>query len=251
MAPNSPMLIHAVESFVHGMEHFLKGTGKDRKFAILHLDQAVELMLKERCIQLGKGIYKTNGTTLTLHEAAGSLGKAGVKLPELARLEEIHDLRNMVQHKGVTPDSKTVAFYADVSYRFATRFLKDELGYNPVLEIPVDVLITMHEPGQVAPWSELISGTDAEQDPTAAVLAAHRAVLQAAEMATGMSKGIRGILRAKAAKQGVPVENLREPMKQFYTVRGRIIQSDYTPTPDEAEAYMKNARWLSQLLGAK
>ncbi len=65
----SPMLKHAIESFEHGLEHFLDGTEKSRKFALLHIDHAIELLLKEKCVQLGKSIYRGDGTTLTIHEA--------------------------------------------------------------------------------------------------------------------------------------------------------------------------------------
>lgn len=50
----SPMFRHAIESFEHGLEHFLDGTDRSRKFALLHIDHAIELMLKEKCVQLGK-----------------------------------------------------------------------------------------------------------------------------------------------------------------------------------------------------
>ena len=75
----SPMFKHAIESFQHGLEHYLEGSERSRKFALLHIDQAVELMLKEKIVQLGKSIYKSNGSTLSMHEALKSLKE--LKLP--------------------------------------------------------------------------------------------------------------------------------------------------------------------------
>ena len=69
----SPMFLHAVESFEHGLQHHLDGTTKSRKFALLHIDQAIELFLKEKVVRLGKSIYKSDGTTLNLHEVFKSL----------------------------------------------------------------------------------------------------------------------------------------------------------------------------------
>ena len=45
----SPLLLSAFEVLTHGLYHFLRSnTAKDMKFALLHVDQAVELLLKER-----------------------------------------------------------------------------------------------------------------------------------------------------------------------------------------------------------
>ena len=112
----SPMLHHAFESFEHGLQHYIDGTEQSRKFALLHLDQAVELFLKEKIVRLGKSIYKTDGTTLTLHESFSSLKT--LNIPERPRLEEVHDLRNTVQHKGLTPDHSSTEFYVKIVYEF-------------------------------------------------------------------------------------------------------------------------------------
>jgi hypothetical protein len=97
----SPIFKHAIESFEHGLEHYLDGTEKSRKFGLLHIDHAIELLLKERCVRLGKSIYKNDGTTLTIHETFRSLSNSNVSVPEQPRLEELHDLRNTIQHKGL------------------------------------------------------------------------------------------------------------------------------------------------------
>ena len=46
---------------------------------MLHIDQAIELLLKEKVVQIGKSIYKSDGTTLSLHETFSSL--RDMKLP--------------------------------------------------------------------------------------------------------------------------------------------------------------------------
>ena len=105
----SPILLHAIESFEHGLEHYVEGSPKSRKFALLHMDHAVELFLKEKVARLGKELYKSDGQTLNFHEVLRSL--KDIEIPEKTRLQELHDTRNTIQHKGLTPDENTTNFY--------------------------------------------------------------------------------------------------------------------------------------------
>jgi len=130
MANNiSPILRHALESFEHGIFHYLDNTDIGRKFSLLHIDHAVELIVKEKLLRLGKSIYKDDGKTLSIHEAFKSVEKE-VPIPERPRLEDLHDLRNTVQHKGLALDELTTEFYVTEGYNFIKRFLNDELGIN-------------------------------------------------------------------------------------------------------------------------
>lgn len=133
----SPMFKHAIESFEHGLEHYLDGSDKSRKFAFLHIDQAIELFLKEKVVQIGKSIYKSDGNTLGIHETFNSL--KALSIPEQPRLEELHDLRNTIQHKGLTPDVGSTHFYIEIAYNFVKRFLNSELG-----SVPEDILSKKH-----------------------------------------------------------------------------------------------------------
>ena len=121
------MFNHAVESYQHGIEHYFEGSPKSRKFSLLHIDHSIELFLKEKMVDLGKSIYKSDGKTVSIHEAFSSLKKS-ISIPEQPRLEELHDLRNVIQHKGVLPDQPTMDFYAKLSYKFVKRFCNDEFG---------------------------------------------------------------------------------------------------------------------------
>jgi uncharacterized protein YutE (UPF0331/DUF86 family) len=130
MAANvSPMLRHAIESFEHGIFHYMDGTDIGRKFSLLHIDHAIELIVKEKLVRLGKSIYKSDGKTLSIHEAFNSIEKE-VSIPERPRLEDLHDLRNTVQHKGLALDELTTEFYVTEGYNFIKRFLGDELDTN-------------------------------------------------------------------------------------------------------------------------
>lgn len=123
----SPILRHALESFEHGIFHYLDSTELGRKFALLHIDHAIELIFKEKVVRIGQSIYRKDGKTITIYEAYTILENGNVSIPEKPRLEELHDFRNVVQHKGLTPDLQTTEFYVNEAYQFVKRFLHEEL----------------------------------------------------------------------------------------------------------------------------
>lgn len=143
MATNiSPILRHAIESFEHGIFHYLDGTPVGRKFSLLHIDHSIELIVKEKLLRLRKSIYKSDGKTLSIHEAFNSVEKE-VSLPEKPRLEDLHDLRNTVQHKGLALDESTTEFYITEGYNFIKRFLKDEFEINIADLLPTTYIKAM------------------------------------------------------------------------------------------------------------
>jgi len=124
----SPILRHALESFEHGVFHYLDDTEIGRKFALLHIDHSIELILKEKVARLGQSIFKKDGKTIGVYDAYTILENHSISIPEKPRLEDLHDFRNIVQHKGLTPDEHTTEFYITVAYNFVKRFLHDEMG---------------------------------------------------------------------------------------------------------------------------
>jgi hypothetical protein len=249
----SPMLRHAVESFEHGLEHYLDGTDRSRKFALLHIDHAIELFLKEKCIQLGKSIYKSAGQTLTLHEAFNSLCKE-IDIPERPRLEELHDLRNTVQHKGLIPDLRTSEFYVEVAYRFAKRFLAEELG------VPIEkVISSIHRAMMEAPKlqeapDELFEGLQEAKnapDPISKIVAAYTVLEKAAGLLAvngidDVKVRLRSTIRDAAVAFGTPEEKINKALKKMFMLRGRSLNSDYDPSEKEADGFI---RLVARILG--
>jgi len=137
----SPMLRHALESFEHGILHYLDATELGRKFALLHLDHSIELVLKEKIASTGRSIYRKDGRTISVHEAYGALSNTSI--PERPRLEDLHDFRNIIQHKGLTPDEHTTEFHVTQAYKFIKRFLKDELGVDLSAYLPHSLVVAM------------------------------------------------------------------------------------------------------------
>jgi len=127
----SPLLRNAVESLEHALDHYDLNTDRDRKFAILHADQAVELILKEKVRREKESIYKKDKkTSIGLHEALSILSQKGVLVPESSDLEMLHDERNRIQHQNSTPDVETTNFHIENAVRFMMRVLAADLGLD-------------------------------------------------------------------------------------------------------------------------
>lgn len=126
----SPLLRSAFEVLEHGLWHFLRSTtSTDMKFALLHLDQAIELLLKEKVRLGGHSIYKNPKETITIWGAYEILeNKLGCKFPEKPDLELLHEERNNIQHKYANPSPEDAAFHFEKAMKFIERFTRDELG---------------------------------------------------------------------------------------------------------------------------
>lgn len=124
----SPLLRSVIEVLEHSLSHYFRSdTSLDRKFALLHLDQAVELLLKERVRTSGTSIYKQDKKeTISAWEAYTILAAKGCKIPEKADLELLHEDRNEIQHRYAMPDPQTAVFHMENGLRFVERFLKEE-----------------------------------------------------------------------------------------------------------------------------
>ena len=127
--PLSPLLRSGLEVLEHGLWHFFRSdTATDMKFALLHVDQAVELLLKEKVRASGKSIYKNPKETITIHGAYEILKDLNILIPEKPDLELLHEERNNIQHKYASPSADDAAFHVDKAMRFLKRFLAEHLG---------------------------------------------------------------------------------------------------------------------------
>ncbi len=107
------------------------------KFAILHVDQSIELFMKECIRSRGKSIYKNPKETIGIWGAYEILEKElKVSIPEKPDLELLHEERNAIQHKYLNPSDEDAGFHIQNGVRFINRFLKDELSENLYDHIP-------------------------------------------------------------------------------------------------------------------
>jgi hypothetical protein len=129
MSDRSPLFIGAAELLSHSVELFRQVDERKYKFVILHLANAVELLLQDRLIDAGESIYEpTKPVTVSIWRILDSLKKLRVKIPERPVIEFLVEDRNTVHHRLGYPELKTVYYYLDEVTAFFKRFLRDEYG---------------------------------------------------------------------------------------------------------------------------
>lgn len=137
----SPLLRSAFEVLNHGLWHFFRtNTAADMKFALLHVDQAVELMLKECVRSSGRSIYKNPKETISIWRAYEILEELHIDIPEKADLELLHEERNNIQHKYANPSPEDAAFHIEKAMGFVRRFVKDQLKLDISEYVPSEYL---------------------------------------------------------------------------------------------------------------
>lgn len=135
------MLQMALDLLVHGLQHFINGEPLDRRLAILHLDQAVELTLKERLRVAGKQIMRPGKKeSISLYEAYDELDKLQLLIPERTNLDLLHETRNQIQHLFASPDENVTRFHLDNTLSFFARFLSEEFALILLDYIPDELL---------------------------------------------------------------------------------------------------------------
>ncbi|MGH9681498.1 MAG: hypothetical protein ACRD4Y_16245 [Candidatus Acidiferrales bacterium] len=142
MPPISPLLRSAFEVLEHSLHHYFRSdTSLDRKFALLHLDQGIELLLKERVRKSGVSIYlKDKKETISIWQAFEILANKGCNIPEKADLELLHDDRNEIQHRYSMPSPESAVFHMENALRFVERFLKDEFATEIRSVLPIEYI---------------------------------------------------------------------------------------------------------------
>jgi hypothetical protein len=113
-----------MELLGHSITHF-NGTGElDRKLLILHLANAVELILKDILLDLGESIYKNPKETVTVTGCLESLRAKGFNAPYQNKIELLIDERNALQHRFGSPNELTAIFYMTIAVDFFKEILK-------------------------------------------------------------------------------------------------------------------------------
>jgi len=129
MSDSSPLFISAAELLIHSVELFRQVDERKYKFIVLHLANAVELILQDRLIDAGKSIYEsTKPVTISIWKALDTLDKLRVKIPERPVIDLLIEDRNTAQHRLGYPELKTVYYYLDEVTAFFKRFLHEEYG---------------------------------------------------------------------------------------------------------------------------
>ena len=135
MGYDSPLFQSALELFAHAIEHFNRGDERDRKFVILHLANAVELLLKDFLLDIGESIYKNKNPkeTVSIWTAIAKLKekeseKGKIRIPSTNKIEILIDERNALQHRYGFPNEITTIFHMENTYNFLKDFLRENYG---------------------------------------------------------------------------------------------------------------------------
>jgi uncharacterized protein YutE (UPF0331/DUF86 family) len=125
MSDKSPLFVSALELLAHATELYASGKPPKHKFVVLHLANAIELIVKDRLIDLGASIYKNPRETLTIWGCFEELERRGVVLREKPIIELLVDDRNTIQHRFGFPNAVSVFYYLEHVVAFFQRFLRD------------------------------------------------------------------------------------------------------------------------------
>lgn len=129
MSDKSPLFVSALELLAHATELFAQNKAKKYKFVILHLANAIELILKDCVIDQGLSIYEPkNNRTITIWECFKKLEGKSIKIPERPVIELLIDDRNTIQHRFGYPNAESVYYYLEEVVAFFQRFLNEHYG---------------------------------------------------------------------------------------------------------------------------
>jgi uncharacterized protein YutE (UPF0331/DUF86 family) len=237
----------SLESLEEALGQYKNGTEKGRKFSILHCDQAIELLLKEKLRSMGCPIFikGKGGQTIDFHGALDILvNEKGVKIPELANLQLIHEERNVIQHKGATVSPDEAEFYIKEGFDFIKRFSKDELN------IFIEDYVDLKNSGFFGPQklSKTLSGiTENEESNITSVLLNYREL----EILTRSALEKMGVAGFHSLRESLEILQankfkIREPQKilAFMQLRNIVAHSEKIPTKIEIDPLIDEVRNL-------
>lgn len=114
MSEKSPLFISSMELLGHALELLEINDDKKYKFIVLHLSNAVELLLKDMVIDIGQSIFDSNNkNTIVVWKAFSILESHGVQIKQRPHIEILIDDRNVIQHKFGYPSRETVLYYIE------------------------------------------------------------------------------------------------------------------------------------------
>lgn len=114
MSEKSPLFISSMELMGHAVELLELDDDKKNKFIVMHISNAVELLLKDMVIDIGQSIYESNNkNTIVVWKAFSILESQGIKIKQRPNIEMLIDDRNVIQHKFGYPSRESVLYYID------------------------------------------------------------------------------------------------------------------------------------------
>ncbi len=158
MGEKSPLFHSAIELLAHAIEHFAQNTERDRKLVVLHLANAIELILKDKLLDLGQSIYKNPKETKTIYGVFEDLKNASVVIPRKHILELLIDERNTIQHRFGSITDIMSAYYVENAIDFFDEFLQSEFGVplkDTLMQLLTPQVLESIYPEEIAPKTPL------------------------------------------------------------------------------------------------
>ncbi len=236
MAIESPLFQSSMELLGHSILHFNRAEELDRKLVILHLANAIELMLKDLLLDQGESIYKNPKETITIHGCIQALKDKSIQIPYLNKIELLIDERNALQHRFGSPNELTTIFYMNIAIDFFREILTSHYGqdYEEIIAQFADekelIAFQMHEPRDDAELENLKKL--AKLHPLGALLSAmtylEKTIIQFTE------------------KIGLDKELRRRPI--WHMMSHRILMRYGINIPEELSEKLESARRLRNLV---
>lgn len=126
MTIESPLFQSSMELLGHSITHFNGASELDRKLVILHLSNAIELLLKDMVLDAGQSIYKNPKETISINGCIDALKVMQIDIPFINKIELLIDERNALQHRFGSPNELTAIFYMNIAQQFFCEVLKQK-----------------------------------------------------------------------------------------------------------------------------
>ncbi len=256
MGDGSPLFHSALELLSHACEHYVSGEERDRRLVILHLANAIELLLKDRLLDLGISIYENPKQTKTITRVLSDLEKNHVVVPQKHIIELLIDERNTIQHRFGSPNSIMVKYYFDNSLRFFEEFMDAAFGLElreylssmldestlayiyPISETSKDILLQARSVAKIHPSSSILT----------AWMELEKKVGELREVLEKQSKKAELWFRFPASPflrrlfiEYMPhaSESLRRGIVHLSVQRNRVVHADTVASAEDAESYIR------------
>lgn len=253
-----------MELFGHSFSHFNASEELDRKLVILHLANAVELILKDLVLDTGTSIYKGPKETITIHGAIKALQEQSITVPFLNKIELLIDERNALQHRFGSPNELTTIFYMNIAQDFFREVLRDryDQDYNETVSQFVDAkelaAFQMREPSGEAELENLRKLSNVH--PLGALLSA-MSYLEKAILNFGDTMGLEEDFRRRSIMPGlshrtlerygvIVPEPLREKLDETRRLRNMAAHGRKEPSKHEVNEAINTIEEFEKFLGA-
>lgn len=263
MGDGSPLFHSALDLLAHACEHYVSDSERDRRFVILHLANAVELLLKDRLLDLGISIYENPKQTKSITKVLSDLEKHNVTVPQKHIIELLIDERNTLQHRFGSPNSIMVKYYFDNSLRFFKDFMNAAFGLE--LREYLSNLLDAATLGYIYPASEtskdilLQARSVARIHPSSSILTAwvelEKKVGELREILYKQSREEESWFRYPASPflrkllgeyltQTTKSERLRREIVHLSVLRNRIVHADTVASAEDAQTYIQKVEQI-------